>query len=451
MPAEGVPAGPRVRFAPSPTGFLHVGNARAALVNWLFARRHGGHFLLRIDDTDTDRSTDEFARAIEADLRWLGLDWDSFARQSDRLELYARALDRLRAAGRLYPCYETAEELEAKRKRQLARRLPPVYDRAALSLNDRDRARLEGEGRRPHWRFRLDGRRVEWRDLVKGPTHVDTASLSDPVLVREDGRVLYTLSSVVDDIELGITHVIRGEDHVTNSGVQVELFEALGGEVPAFGHLSLLVGAGGEELSKRVGSLSIGEMRAEGIEPMALASLLARLGSADLVEPHASLDGLVAGFDLSRFGHAPAHFDPAELQKLNAKVLHATPLDAVAGRLKALGVPADAAFWEAVRPNLTRLDEAADWWTVAHGHLAATDPDPVALSAANLLPPPPWGPETWPTWTKQVSEATGAKGRALFLPLRRALTGRDHGPEMKTFLPLIDPTRARARLLGKGG
>jgi glutamyl-tRNA synthetase len=451
MPADGASAGPRVRFAPSPTGFLHVGNARAALVNWLFARRHGGHFLLRIDDTDTDRSTDEFARAIEADLRWLGLDWDAFARQSDRLDRYALALDRLRAAGRLYPCYETAEELEAKRRRQLARRLPPVYDRAALALTDDDRARLEAEGRRPHWRFRLDGRRVEWRDLVKGPKQVDTASLSDPVLVRADGRVLYTLSSVVDDIELGITHVIRGEDHVTNSGVQVELFEALGGQVPDFGHLSLLVGAGGEELSKRVGALSLGEMRADGIEPMALASLLARLGSADPVEAHARLDELVAGFDLGRFGQAPAHFDPAELRKLNAKVLHATPFDAVASRLAALGVPADEAFWEAVRPNLARLEEAADWWAIAHGHLPPAEPDPVARAAADLLPPPPWGPDTWPLWTKQVSESTGAKGKALFLPLRRALTGRDHGPEMKAFLPLIDPARARARLLGEGG
>ena len=453
MPAEGGAGGPpKVRFAPSPTGFLHVGNARTALVNWLFARRHGGHFLLRLDDTDTDRSRADYAEAIERDLRWLGLDWDSHARQSDRDAHYAAALDRLREMGRLYPCYETPDELEARRRRQLARRQPPVYDRAALSLTEEERARLESEGRRPHWRFRLDGREVAWTDLVKGPVRVDTASLSDPVLVRADGRVLYTLSSVVDDLDLGITHVIRGEDHLTNSGVQVELFEALGGAVPAMGHLSLLVGAGGEELSKRTGALSLGEMRTQGVEPMALASLLARLGTADPVEPRTGLAALVAGFDLSRFGQAPAHFDPAELARINARVLHATPLDAVAERLSALGVPPDAAFWEAVRPNLSTLAEASDWWRIARGELPPGEaPDPVARAAADLLPPPPWNAETWPLWTARVSEATGAKGKALFLPLRRALTGRDHGPDMKAFLPLVDPARARARLLGERG
>ncbi len=449
MPTEGAP---RVRFAPSPTGFLHVGNARAALVNWLFARANGGHFLLRLDDTDTERSTPEFAAAIEADLRWLGLDWDSYARQSDRIASYDAALDRLRASGRLYPCYETAEELDAKRRRQLARHQPPLYDRAALGLDAADRARLEAEGRLPHWRFRLDGRRVDWVDLVKGPSHVETTTLSDPVLVRADGRVLYTLSSVVDDIELGITHIIRGEDHLTNSGVQVELFEALGATTPALGHLSLLIAAGGEELSKRLGSspLGLGQIRSSGIEPMALASLLARLGTADPVEVRTQMAELMAGFDLGRFGQAPARFDTAELAKLNARLLHILPLAEVADRLASLGVPPDAAFWEAVRPNLASLSEAADWWAIAHGDLPPQPADPLAQAAAALLPPEPWDATTWPLWTARITEATGAKGKALFLPLRRALTGRDHGPEMKFILPLIDPARAKARLLGEG-
>ena len=449
MPTEGAP---RVRFAPSPTGLLHVGNARAALVNWLFARANGGHFLLRMDDTDTERSTAEFAAAIEADLRWLGVDWDSFARQSDRIASYEAALDRLRASGRLYPCYETAEELEAKRRRQSARNLPPIYDRAALALDPTERARLEAEGRRPHWRFRLEGRRVDWTDLVKGPVRVETATLSDPVLIRADGRVLYTLSSVVDDIELGITHIIRGEDHLTNSGAQVELFEALGAVAPAFGHLSLLIGAAGEELSKRIGSspLSLGEVRSSGIEAMALASLLARLGTTDPVEARAHPADLLVGFELGRFGKAPVKFDLVELARLNARVLHITPLADVADRLATLGVPENAAFWEAVRPNLSTLAEAADWWTMAHGDLPAQPADPLAQAAAALLPPEPWDATTWALWTARITEATGAKGKALFLPLRRALTGRDHGPEMKSVLPLIDPARAKARLLGEG-
>lgn len=449
MPTEGTP---RVRFAPSPTGPLHVGNARAALVNWLFARSTGGHFLLRLDDTDTERSTPEFAAAIETDLRWLGLDWDSFARQSDRIASYEAALERLRASGRLYPCYETAEELDAKRNRQLARKLPPVYDRAALKLTAAERARLEAEGRQPHWRFQLDGRRVEWTDLVKGPVHVETTTVSDPVLVRGDGRVLYTLSSVVDDIELGITHIIRGEDHLTNSGAQVELFEALGATAPAFAHLSLLMGAAGEEMSKRIGSspLSLAQVRSSGVESMALASLLARLGTSDPVEARAHMADLLAGFELGRFGKTQVKFDLMELARLNARVLHITPLADVADRLATLGVPADAAFWEAVRPNLSTLAEAADWWAMAHGDLPPRAADPLAQAAAALLPPEPWDATTWSLWTARVTEATGIKGKALFLPLRRALTGRDHGPEMKFVLPLIDPARAKARLLGEG-
>ncbi len=442
----------KVRFAPSPTGRLHVGNIRVALINWLFARKHDGAFVLRLDDTDEERSTAEFAAGIEADLRWLGLHWDEFARQSDRYDRYAAAAERLKASGRLYPCYETPEELEVKRKIQLSRRLPPVYDRAALALTDADRARLEAEGRKPHWRFRLDDAvRVEWDDLVRGHTGVEMASLSDPVLIRADGTYLYTLPSVVDDIELGITHVLRGEDHVTNTAAQIQIFEALGGKVPVFAHFSLLVGASGEGLSKRTGALGVAELRGQGIEPMAILSLLARLGTADPVEPQTTLDALVEGFAIDRFGRAAAKFDPDELRTLNARILHQLPFEAVADRLRALGLEeAGADFWHAVRPNIGRLAKAADWWRVVRGPVTPVVSDPSFLAgAAALLPPAPWDQGTWRAWTTAVKDATGARGKALFMPLRLALTGLDHGPDLGELLPLIGPERARARLMGE--
>lgn len=441
------------RFAPSPTGYLHVGNARIALVNWLFARKHDGRFLLRLDDTDLERSRPEYAAAIEEDLRWLGLAWDAFARESDRMDRYADAFERLRAAGRLYPAYETPEELDYKRKRQLARGEPPRYDRAALRLSDAERLRLEGEGRRPHWRFRLADADVAWDDLVRGPTHFSGAHLGDPVLFRADRRPLYTLSSVVDDVDFGITHVIRGEDHVSNTAVQLQIFAALGADPAAIGfaHLSLLTDAGGGGLSKRHGSLSLRELRRQGIEPMAVNSLLARLGTSDPVEPFADLDELLAGFDLSRFGRAAPKFDPAELERLNEAVLHRLPFAAVRGRLAAMGLAdMDAALWEAVRPNLKRLSDAAEWHAVCHRPVApvVTDPEFTA-AAADLLPPEPWNAGTWAAWTAAVKARTGRSGKALFRPLRLALTGRDHGPELKTLLPQIGRERALARLQGK--
>jgi glutamyl-tRNA synthetase len=436
----------RVRFAPSPTGLLHLGNARTALVNWLFARAQGGQFMLRMDDTDSARSTAEFAAAIEADLTWLGCTWDLFARQSERLERYAAAISSLKQAGLLYPCYETAGELERKRKLQQVRRLPPVYDRAALQLTDADRARLEGEGRKPHWRFRLSHAQVTWTDAVRGESHIDTASLSDPVLVREDGVPLYTLASVVDDIEFGITHIIRGEDHVTNTAAQIELFRALGAAPPVFGHLALLIGADGEGLSKRLGSLSLGVLRTQGIEAMAVASLLARLGTSQPVEPKQSLADLADGFSLAVFGRAPARYDEEELRALSAKVLHGMDYATAAPRLPA-GM--SGALWTAVRGNLSRLDDASEWVTVANGPLqpAVTEADYLAQAAA-LLPAGPFDAQTWGRWTAALKDATGRKGRALFQPLRLALTAREHGPEMQLLLPLIGPDRCRARLAG---
>lgn len=439
-----------VRFAPSPTGKLHVGNIRAALTNFLFARKTGGRFLLRLDDTDSDRSTEAFARGISEDLAWLGLTHDLFARQSERAARHGAAADRLRAAGLLYPCYETPDELDRRRRRQLAQHKPPVYDRAALSLTDEQRAAFEAQGRKPHWRFKLSGRPVAFHDIIRGEVQIETASLSDPVLVREDGRYLYTLPSVVDDIDFGITHIIRGEDHVTNTGVQIEIFEALGAPVPAFAHFSMLVGAGGETLSKRLGSLSVEAFRHDGLEPQAINSLLARLGTSAPVVARATLDELVADFDLARFSRAPAHFDMAELLALNHKVLHALPFDAVAGRLAAMGIGGGAGFWDAVRDNIQVLPDAAAWWQVVEGPLQPViENEAFVAAAAAVLPAAPFSEATWSVWTGAVSASTGVKGKALFMPLRLALTGQAHGPEMRKLLPLIEPERVRRRLAGQ--
>jgi glutamyl-tRNA synthetase len=438
-----------VRFAPSPTGRIHAGNIRTALFNFLFARKMGGRLLLRLDDTDRERSTEEFARGIEEDLRWLGIDWANQVRQSDRFDLYAAAVEALKKEGRLYPAYETPEELELKRKRLLARGRPPVYDRAALKLTPEERARLEAEGREPHWRFKLESRDVVWDDLVRGRQPVDAASLSDPVLVRADGTYLYTLPSVVDDIDLGITHVIRGEDHVVNTAPQIQLFEALGAATPAFGHHSLLVGADGQALSKRDRALSIQGAREEGIEALAVASYVATLGTSDPVAPHANLDELVQSFDFAKLSRAPARFDPAELRALNARLLHMLPFSAVAARLSAMGIDGGEAFWEAVRGNLALLGDAKHWWRVAEGPLAPVIEDhDLCHMAAGLLPPEPWDEATWSAWSSAVKAATGAKGKALFQPLRLALTGEEHGPELKHLLPLIGRRRAAARLEG---
>ncbi|HEY5346786.1 MAG TPA: glutamate--tRNA ligase [Rhizomicrobium sp.] len=435
-----------VRFAPSPTGLLHVGNARTAILNALFAKKNGGKFLLRIDDTDAARSTVEFASAIEADLSWLGIAWDGLIRQSERTEIYHAAVQKLTAAGRLYPAYETEEELSRQRSLLAARKLPPVYNRAALDPANAGK----WEGRKPHYRFKLSRSKVAWTDLIRGPVEIDTATMSDPVLLREDGPFLYTLPSVADDIAMGISHVVRGEDHVTNTAAQIEIFQALGVTPPAFAHHPLLVGAGGEALSKRLGSLSLRQLREEGIEPLALASYLAKIGTSDAVEPRLTLAALAEECDFARIGRAPAHFDPAELATLNAKLLHITPYGDVAARLTALGVGGFEAFWEAARPNLTRLSDAAGLWTLVTGPVTPVIGDAAfATHAAALLPPAPWDAETWGLWTKAVAAETGAKGRALFHPLRLALTGLEHGPELKKLLPLIGRAKALARLKGE--
>jgi glutamyl-tRNA synthetase len=433
------------RFAPSPTGTLHVGNIRTALHNWLFARRHGGRFLLRIDDTDAERSQERFVEAIRADLAWLGLHPDGEERQSARFARYEARLEELHAAGRVYPAYETAQELELKRKVLLGRGLPPVYDRAALALTDADRAKLEAEGIRPHWRFRLDHADViAWDDLIRGPQRFDPRTMSDPVVRRADGSWLYLLPSVIDDIDMGVTQVVRGEDHVSNTATQLQMFAALGAAAPQFAHEALLTGAEGK-LSKRLGSLGIDHFRGAGIEPQALVALLARLGTSDPVEALADPAPLIANFDFGRFGRAPARFDEEELAQINARIVHQLGYEAVRHRLPA-GM--SEAGWEAIRPNLSTVAEAADWWQVVEGPVTATiaeeDRDFLA-EAARIAESLDWS-DPWPALTGALKAVTGRKGRALFLPLRLALTGREHGPDMAALLPLIGKENALARL-----
>ena len=435
------------RFAPSPTGSLHVGNIRAALHNWMFARANGGRFVLRIDDTDADRSDERHVDGIRADLAWLGLTPQLEVRQSQRFALYQARFDALVAAGRIYPAYETAQELDLRRKILLGRGLPPVYDRAALALTDADRARLAADGVAPHWRFRLDhDAPIAWDDLIRGPQAFDARTMSDPVIRRADGSWLYMLPSAIDDADLGITHVVRGEDHVSNTALQLQMFEAMGVAPPRFAHEALLTGAEGK-LSKRLGSLGVAHFRGEGIEPQAVIALLARIGTSDPVEPVVDPAPLIAAFDFARFGRAPARFDEAELAQVNARIVHQLPHDAVADRLPAgMG----AAEWDAVRPNLSRVAEAADWWQVIEGPVAAPAPDDETRAylaqAAGIAATIDWAGDPWHALTAALKEATGRKGKALFLPLRQALTGLDHGPDMAALLPLIGRERATARL-----
>jgi glutamyl-tRNA synthetase len=429
------------RFAPSPTGYLHVGNLRTALMNHLIARKVGGTFILRIDDTDPERSKEEYVEAIKEDLGWLGLTWARIERQSARLHRYEEAAERLRGMGRLYECFETPTELDLKRKKQLNMGRPPVYDRAALDLSEADRDRLRAE-RGGHWRFLLERERIDWEDAIIGRQSIDAASVSDPVLIRGDGQVLYTLASVVDDTEMGVTHVVRGSDHVTNTATQIQIMAALGHGHPTFAHHSLLTGAKGEALSKRLGTLSLRDLRAKGVEPMALLSLMARLGTSEPIVLRDTPEALAEAFELGQFGAAPTKFDPADLRALSAGVIQRTPYAEVADRLRGMGVPDDRAeaFWTVIRDNLSTRDEAADWWRVvsegARPDLPEADRAFVAEALA-LLPEAPWTDATWSEWTGAVKQATGRKGAALFKPLRLAMTGTDRGPDMSALMPLL--------------
>ena len=430
------------RFAPSPTGYLHVGNLRTALFNFLIARKAGGSFILRLDDTDPERSKREYADQIQRDLEWLGLTWDRIERQSERLDRYAAAADALRDQGRFYEAWETPTELDLKRKKQMNMGQPPVYDRAALHLSDDEKAAMRAERGQGVWRFRLDHERIEWRDGILGPLSIDAASVSDPVLIRQDGQVLYTLASVVDDTEMGVTHVVRGSDHVTNTATQIQIMQALGHVAPTFAHHSLLTGPQGEALSKRLGTLALKDLRENGVEPMALLSHMARIGSSQPVELCDTLDDLASGFDLDHFGAAPTKFDVDDLYPLTARYLHGQPLSAVAEDIAALGVPDDLVepFWTVARDNITTRHDLAGWWHLfrdgAEPWVAEEDRDFVAEAFA-LLPDPPYGPAAWKDWTGAVKEATGRKGKALFMPLRKAVTGLERGPEMAEVMQLL--------------
>ncbi len=435
------------RFAPSPTGNLHVGNIRAALHNWLWARKSGGKFLLRLDDTDLERSRPEYEDAIRADLSWLGLNWDSEEKQSDRFALYERRFEQLKASGHVYPAYETQQELELRRKVLLGRGLPPVYDRAALSLTADQIAAYDAKGRKPHWRFRLDhDRPIVWTDLIRGEQRFDPKLLSDPVIRRADGSWLYMLPSVIDDVDMGITHVLRGEDHVSNTAAQIQMFAALDAQLPSFAHEALLTGSEGK-LSKRLGSLGVAHFREIGLEPMAVLSLLARLGTSMPIEPFANVQPLVESFDFADFGRAPARFDEAELAALNQKIVHLLPYEAVSARLP---TGMDEAGWNAIRPNLENVAQAADWWRIVTGPVEAPAPEEqdraFLVSARDILGNLEFGPDIWPALTAALKDQTGRKGKMLFLPLRRALTGLDHGPDMAQLLPLIGREEALRRL-----
>ena len=437
------------RFAPSPTGYIHVGNLRTALFNHLIARKAGGTFVLRIDDTDPERSKEAYVDAIQQDMAWLGLSWDRIERQSQRLDRYTNAADKLRAMGRFYECFETPIELDLKRKKQLNMGKPPVYDRAALDLTDADKDRLRAERGQGHWRFKLDLERIEWRDGILGEMSIDAASVSDPVLIRGDGQVLYTLASVVDDTEMGVTNVVRGSDHVTNTATQIQIITALGGSLPSFAHHSLLTGPQGEALSKRLGTLSLRDLRARGVEPAALLSQMARLGSSDPFELRDDLDAIAQGFDLTHFGSAPTKFDVEDLFPLTGRYLQTLDHAAVVDDIAAVGVPAHLSehFWTVMRKNITTRSDLAVWWSLcSQGAEPVIDPEDAEFvaKAMRLLPAGPLDVDSWGKWTAQVKAATGRKGRGLFMPLRKALTGERPGPDMASLLPLLQMIKARA-------
>ena len=436
------------RFAPSPTGYIHVGNLRTALMNYMIARKAGGTFILRIDDTDPERSKEYYVDGLKADLEWLGLHWDRVERQSLRLDRYHEAAEELRANGRFYEAFETPTELDLKRKKQLNMGKPPVYDRAALALSAAEKDALRAERGTGVWRFKLDQQRIEWADGILGDISIDAASVSDPVLIRQDGQVLYTIASVVDDVEMGVTDVVRGSDHVTNTATQIQIIEALGGTAPRFAHHSLLTGPQGEALSKRLGTLALRDLREAGVEPMALLSLMARLGSSDPVELRSDMAALIDGFDIGRFGSAPTKFDEADLFPLTGRYLQTLPLEAVAARIEDLGVPGDKAdaFWTVMRENIETLKDLEAWWALcregAEPVIDDEDKEFVAQAIA-MLPEGPFDAGTWSAWTAAVKEATGRKGRGLFMPLRKALTGQAHGPDMAAFMPLLQVIKAR--------
>ena len=431
----------KLRFAPSPTGYLHLGNIRPALINWLYARSTGGTFILRLDDTDQERSEGRFADQIQEDLSWLGLSFDELVKQSDRLDLYKKAAELLKESGRLYPCYETPEELELQRKIQLSSGKPPLYNRGALALTPAQIATYESQGRLPHWRFKMGGGPIRWQDMIRGEVVFQGDLLNDPVLIRENGSPVFTLATSVDDLEMGITHILRGEDHVTNTAAQIQIMEALAKKPNqiSFGHLSLISGSKGEALSKREGSQSVFDFHKDGLEPLAIISTLAKLGTSDPITPHIALTGVINDFDIHKFGRATPKLNPDDLWQMNIKILQSLSFDQVLPRLDALGLQGvTPEFWALIQKNITKFQDVKEWWNICYGHKTFLEENKSLLETAeHFLPPEPWDDATFKGWMDQVKEETGLKGKDLFMPIRRALTGQDHGPELKDLILLM--------------
>ncbi|EKE09948.1 MAG: hypothetical protein ACD_16C00099G0006 [uncultured bacterium] len=431
----------KLRFAPSPTGYLHLGNVRTALINWLYARSTRGTFILRLDDTDFERSEERFAKQIQADLAWLGLTYDELIKQSDRLSIYSNTAEFLKAKGRLYPCYETPEELDLQRKLQLSSGKAPLYNRAALTLSPSQIADYESQGRKPHWRFKVEGGDIRWKDMIRGEVVFRGELLNDPVLIRENGSPVYTLATSADDLEMGITHILRGEDHVTNTALQIQIMEALS-EKPngiSFGHLPLISGRKGEALSKREGSQSVFDFHKEGLEPMAIVSLLAKLGTSDPITPHIALEGVIEEFDIKKFGRATPKLNPEDLWQMNVKILQMLSFDQALQRIESMGLKGTTPeFWALIQKNIIKFQEVKEWWTICYGHKTFTEENKALLETAeHFLPPEPWDETTFKAWMDQVKEETGVKGKDLFMPIRRALTGQEHGPELKELILLM--------------
>ena len=440
----------KVRFAPSPTGYLHIGNFRTALINFLFAKNKNGHFMLRIDDTDDERSLQKYEDAIKEDLSWVGINWDSLEKQSSRLSYYDQALQKLLDKKRAYPCFETAEELSLKRKKQLSSGKPPIYDRSALNLSDSDIADLKAKGKSPHYRFLLDHTDVNWNDLVKGVSQYNMSNLSDPVIIREDGRVIYTLASVVDDIDFGVTDILRGEDHMTNSAAQIQLFEALESSPPNLGHLSLLTDISGAGLSKRMGSISLRDLKDEGFQPMAISSLLSKVGSSDAIEIFRDINQIISDFDISKFGKSKPKFDKNELRGLNSKLFKLLDFSDISNQLKKFNFKISSDFWELVKGNIENLEELELWWNIIYGNIEPKYNDENFLNTAlETLPEGNFDKNTWTNWTSILMKETGRKGKELYNPLRMCLTGQNKGPEMATLVFLMGREKVLERLTNK--
>lgn len=440
------------RFAPSPTGLIHIGNARTALISWLYARSQNGKFILRIDDTDTKRSQDRYVKAIKEDLNWLGVNWDTEFHQHTRMDKYEEAKKILIDSGRLYPCYETEEELAIKKKNLLNRNLPPIYDRAALKLTDKQKKEYEARGIKPYWRFLLHDEEIKWHDKVKGELLFSANKLSDPVLIRADNTLTYSLASVVDDIDYKITDIIRGEDHVSNSAMHIQLFQALNASPPQFAHLSLIK-TKEQQISKRTGGFDLQSLRNNEIEPLVIISFLSRIGSSDPIQNKYSLEEIISEFDLKKYSKSTVNYDEQDLFRLNKKYIHEVEYSAIKKHLLDLNMDyIDKDFWYSVRSNLDKISDAKLWWDICHSSITPKITDIQFTSyIATLLPKEKWNENTWDTWIANIQKNLNKKGKELYMPIRLALTGQPNGPELKTLILLLGKEKVISRLNNSQG